>query len=110
MRDGVTDFGITTRAAVEMPADNDLRRGFTVFIRQLTNNFLIEYPFAALRKRAPGLGLDLMRRIPGVKLALLHQRVKFNLVYHRSDAGFTMIFADDERKLQTRCFLPAPPL
>jgi hypothetical protein len=27
-----------------MPADNDLRRGFTVFIRQLTNNFLIEYP------------------------------------------------------------------
>ena len=56
-----------------MPADNDLRRGFTVFIRQLTNNFLIEYPFAALRKRAPGLGLDLMRRIPGVKLALLYE-------------------------------------
>ena len=54
------------QSAVEMPADNDLRRGFTVFIRQLTNNFLIEYPFAALRKRAPGLGLDLMRRIPGL--------------------------------------------
>ncbi|SVN05088.1 Uncharacterised protein [Klebsiella pneumoniae] len=29
-----------------------------------------------------------MRRIPGVKLTLLHQRVKFNLVYHRSDTGF----------------------
>jgi hypothetical protein len=29
-----------------------------------------------------------MRRVPGVKLTLLHQRVKFNLVYHRRDAGF----------------------
>ena len=50
-----------------------------------------------------------MRRIPGVKLALLHQRVKFNLVYHRSDAGFIDDFADDEPgNYNADAFLPAP--
>jgi hypothetical protein len=69
-----------------MPANDDLRRGFTVFIRQLADNFLIEYPFAALRQRAPGFGLDLMRGVPGVKLALLHQRVQLDLVNHWRNA------------------------
>lgn len=32
------------QAAIEVPADDDLRRRFAVFVRQLVNNFLIEYP------------------------------------------------------------------
>ena len=76
------------QAAIEVPADDDLRRRFAVFVRQLVNNFLIEYPFTALCQRAPGLGLNFMRRIPGMKLTLLQQRMQFNLVYHRGDAGF----------------------
>ena len=69
-----------------MPANDDLRRGFAVFIRQVADNFLIEYPFTALSQRAPGFGLNLMRGVPGVKLALLQQRVQFDLVNHRRDA------------------------
>jgi hypothetical protein len=69
-----------------MPANDDLRRGFAVFIRQLADNFLIEYAFATLSQRAPGFGLDLVRGVPGMKLALLHQRVQLDLVNHRRNA------------------------
>ena len=71
-----------------MPADHNLRRRFTVLIRQIANDFLIENACAALRQRAPGLGLDLVRRIPGMQLTLLHQRMQFDLVDHRCNAGF----------------------
>ncbi len=71
-----------------MPANDDLRRGFAVFIRQVADDFLIEHAFTALRQRAPGLGLDLVGSVPGVKLALLHQRVQLDLVNHRCDARF----------------------
>ncbi len=65
MRDGVTDFGDHHQPAIEMPADHHLRWRFAVFIRQRTDDFLIEDPFTALRQRAPaGLGLDLVRCIP----------------------------------------------
>ena len=47
-----------------MPANDDLRRGFTVLIRQFTDDFLVKHPFAALGQRAPGFGLDLMRGVP----------------------------------------------
>ena len=69
-----------------MPANDDLRRGFAVFIRQVADNFLIEHAFATLCQRAPGLGLDFMRGVPGVKLTLLQQRVQFDLVNDRRDA------------------------
>ena len=71
-----------------MPANDDLRRRFAVLIRQFTNDFLVKHPFAALGQRAPGFGLDLVCGVPRMKLALLHQRMQFNLVNHRRDARF----------------------
>ena len=49
---------------------------------------MIKDVFAALRQRAPGFGLDFMRCVPGMQLALLHKRMKFDLVNHRRYAGF----------------------
>ncbi len=71
-----------------MPADDDLRRGFAVLVRQLANDLLVEDSFTALGQRAPGFGLDLMGRVPGMKLTLLQQRMQLNLVDHRRDASF----------------------
>src|SRR5690606_41851409 len=55
------------QTAIQMPANDDLRRRFAVLIRQLADNFLVKHPFAALSKRAPGFGLDLVRGVPRMK-------------------------------------------
>ena len=69
-RDGFRDHHQT---AVEMPADDDLRRRFAVLIGELVDDFLIEDAFAALGQRAPGFGLDLVGGVPRVQLTLLHK-------------------------------------
>ncbi len=71
-----------------MPADDNLRRRFAIFISQLMDNFLIEDALTALGQRAPGFGLDLVGGVPGVQLPLLQQRMQLYLVDHRRDAGF----------------------
>ncbi len=47
-----------------MPADNNLRRGFAVFICQIANDFLIETPVLALMGLQPLM--DFVCRVPGV--------------------------------------------
>ncbi len=54
------------QTGIQMPADHNLRRRFAVFQRELTDQRLLEYPLSSLCQWTPGLGLNLVRGIPGV--------------------------------------------